>query len=98
MKGKRPIDSVPFWGQNDSMNEDNERGQQPEKKRNRWSVTFDTASTERIERMAGHDNYKKAEIIRHALALEDLYRKTLKNGGQFFIRYADGSVGEIVRP
>jgi hypothetical protein len=73
------------------------RGASP-RKRSRFSVTFDTFSTERIERMAGNDDAKKADIIRHALALEDLYRQTLRDGGQFFIRRADGTIAEIVRP
>lgn len=43
-------------------------------KRSRLSITFDSRSTERLERMVGDDEEKQAEVIRQALALEDLYR------------------------
>jgi hypothetical protein len=68
-----------------------------EKKRLRFTVSFDPNSTERIERMAGNDDQKKADILRHAIALEDLYRETIRNGGRLLIERADKTVAEIVR-
>jgi hypothetical protein len=63
----------------------------------RLSVTFDKRSTERLERLAS-DDQGKAEVIREALALEDLYRDVTSKGGRMLIQRADGSIAEVVRP
>lgn len=66
-------------------------------KRSRFSVTFDSRSSERLERMASDDE-GKAEVIRQALALEDLYRQTVSTGGKLLVQRADGTIAEVVRP
>jgi len=66
-------------------------------KRSRFSVTFDSRSTERLERMA-QDDEGKAEVIRQALALEDLYRQTISSGGKVLIQRKNGTVAEVIRP
>jgi hypothetical protein len=63
----------------------------------RLSVTFDKRSTERLERLAS-DDQGKAEVIREALALEDLYRDVTSKGGKMLVQRADGSIAEVVRP
>ncbi len=63
----------------------------------RLSVTFDKRSTERLDRLAS-DDQGKAEVIREALALEDLYRDVTSKGGRMLIQRADGSIAEVVRP
>jgi hypothetical protein len=62
----------------------------------RLSVTFDIRSTERLDRLA-NDDQGKAEVIREALALEDLYRDVTSKGGRMLVQRADGSIAEIVR-
>jgi hypothetical protein len=63
----------------------------------RLSVTFDNRSAERLDRLAA-DDQAKAEVIREALALEDLYRDVKTKGGRMLIERADGSLAEVVRP
>jgi hypothetical protein len=63
----------------------------------RLSVTFDNRSAERLDRLAANDQ-AKAEVIREALALEDLYRDVRSKGGRMLIERADGSLAEVVRP
>jgi hypothetical protein len=63
----------------------------------RLSVTFDKRSTERLDRLAS-DDQGKAEVIREALALEDLYRDVTSKGGRMLVQRADGSIAEVVRP
>jgi hypothetical protein len=63
----------------------------------RLSVTFDIRSTERLNRLAS-DDQGKAEVIREALALEDLYRDVTSKGGRMLVERADGSLAEVVRP
>jgi hypothetical protein len=63
----------------------------------RLSVTFDKRSTERLERLAS-DDQGKAEVIREALALEDLYRDVTSKGGRMLVERADGSLAEVIRP
>jgi hypothetical protein len=63
----------------------------------RLSVTFDKRSTERLDRLAS-DDQGKAEVIREALALEDLYRDVTSKGGRMLVERADGSLAEVIRP
>ena len=63
----------------------------------RFSVTFDAKSAERLDRLAA-DDQGKAEVIRQALALEDLYRQVTAQGGKLLIQRSDGSIAEVVRP
>jgi hypothetical protein len=67
------------------------------KKATRFSITFDVRSIARLERMAS-DVEGKAEVIRQAIALEELYRDTRRAKGKFLIEYADGTMAEVVRP
>jgi hypothetical protein len=69
---------------------------EPNLKRARFSVSFDPRSNERLSRMAS-DNEGKAEVIRQALALEDLYREVVRKGGRLLVERADGSVAVVVR-
>jgi hypothetical protein len=64
---------------------------------NRLSVTFDRRSSERLDRLAS-DDQGKADVIREALALEDLYRDITSKGGKMLVQRADGSIAEIIRP
>ena len=63
----------------------------------RMSVTFDPRSADRLERLSGEER-DKAEVIREALALEDLYQSTVASGGKFLVQRPDGTIAEIVRP
>jgi hypothetical protein len=66
-------------------------------KNRRFSVTFDERATAKLERLAGDDAEKKAEFIRQGVALEEIRRQTVREGGNIFIRRSDGSIAEIVR-
>jgi len=63
----------------------------------RLSVTFDPRSAERLERLAG-DDQGKADVIRDALALEDIYRDVTSKGGRLIVQRPDGTSAEILRP
>jgi hypothetical protein len=63
----------------------------------RLSVSFDPRSAERLERLA-KDDQGKAEVIRDALALEDMYRDATSAGGRLLVQRPDGTLAEIVRP
>ncbi len=63
----------------------------------RLSVSFDPRSAERLERLAG-DDQGKADVIRDALALEDMYREATATGGRLLVQRPDGTVAEILRP
>ncbi len=63
----------------------------------RLSVSFDPRSAERLERLAT-DEQGKAEVIRDALVLEDMYRDATASGGRLLVQRPDGSVAEILRP
>jgi hypothetical protein len=63
----------------------------------RFSITFDPRSAQRLDRLAG-DDQGKAEVIRQALALEDLYQDVKEKGGKLLVQRPDGSVAEVVRP
>lgn len=63
----------------------------------RLSVSFDPRSAERLERLSG-DEQGKAEVIRDALELEDLYREAVSGGGKLIVQRPDGSIAEVLRP
>lgn len=63
----------------------------------RLSVTFDPRSAERLERLAG-DDQGKADVIRDALVLEDIYRDVTSKGGRLIVQRPDGTSAEILRP
>jgi len=63
----------------------------------RLSVSFDPRSAERLERLAT-DDQGKADVIREALELEDMYRDATSSGGRLLVQRPDGSVAEILRP
>jgi len=63
----------------------------------RLSVSFDQKSAERLDRLSG-DDQGKADVIRDALELEDVFREVTQGGGRLIAQRADGSVAEILRP
>jgi hypothetical protein len=64
----------------------------------RISVTLDTKSTDRLNRLSSDDEESKAAVIKRGLALEDLFRDVTSEGGKILVKRADGSIAEVVRP
>ena len=63
----------------------------------KFVVNFDGKSLERIDKWST-DNASRAEFIRQAISLEDLYRTTINKGGRFIVENADRTLVEIIRP
>lgn len=64
----------------------------------RISVTLDTKSANRLERLSSDDEESKSAVIRRGLALEDLFREVTDEGGKIFVKRLDGTIAEVVRP
>jgi hypothetical protein len=65
--------------------------------KDKFTVQFDPRSLAHIDRWST-DSESKAEFIRQALALEDIFREARSKGGKFLILNFDGTMAEIVRP
>lgn len=64
----------------------------------RISVTLDTKSVNRLERLSSDDEESKSAVIRRGLALEDLFREVADEGGKILVKRPDGTIAEVVRP
>lgn len=62
----------------------------------RLSITFERRAAERLDRLAT-DGRSKADVIREALALEEVYREAEAAGDTVLIRTGDGTERRIVR-
>jgi len=63
---------------------------------NRLSVTFERRAAERLDRLATGGR-SKSDVIREALALEEVFQKATEAGETVFIRTKAGTEREIVR-
>jgi hypothetical protein len=62
----------------------------------RFTVTFDKMASDRLERLAEGRN--KSDVIREALALEEVFKQALAEGATLVIRSNNGKPDrEIVR-
>jgi len=64
----------------------------------RLTVSFEKKAAERLERLAEDTGRGKSDVLREALALEEVYQKYRDEGATFIVRSADGTEREIVRP
>ena len=62
----------------------------------RLSVTFESRATERLTRLAVGGR-SKADVLREALALEEVFQKAHAAGETVLIKGKDGALREIVR-
>lgn len=61
----------------------------------RITVTFEKSAAERLDRLA--KDRSKSDVIREALALEEVYQKALAEGATLVVKTSNGSEREIVR-
>ena len=61
----------------------------------RITVTFEKTAAERLERLAKERS--KSDVIREALALEEVFQKALAEGATLVVKAANGAEREIVR-
>lgn len=61
----------------------------------RLTVTFENVAAARLERLA--QGRSKSDVIREALALEEVFQNALQAGASLFVRGADGIERMIVR-
>lgn len=62
----------------------------------RLTVTFEPRAVERLDRLATGGR-SKSDVIREALALEEVFRDAQAAGETLFIRSPDGTETRIVR-
>jgi hypothetical protein len=61
----------------------------------RLTVTFENVAAARLERLA--KGRAKSDVIREALALEEVFQNAISAGASLFVRGADGIERMIVR-
>jgi Arc/MetJ-type ribon-helix-helix transcriptional regulator len=61
----------------------------------RITVTFEKSAAERLDRLA--KDRSKSDVIREALALEEVYQKALAEGATLVVKTPNGAEREIVR-
>jgi hypothetical protein len=62
----------------------------------RLSISFEGKAKERLDKLtAGGES--KADVLRQALALEELYQEASKRGANFYLKEPDGTIKELVR-
>jgi hypothetical protein len=61
----------------------------------RLSITFEGMAEERLNKLTKL-GLSKADILRHALALEEIYQEAHKRGASFIIKELDGSIRELI--
>lgn len=66
-----------------------------EDKMPRVTVTFEKTAAERLERLA--KDRSKSDVIREALALEEVFQKAVAEGSTLVVRTQGGTEREIVR-
>ncbi len=64
----------------------------------RVTVSFEKKAAERLEKLAEATGRAKTDVLREALALEEVYQKYSGEGATFVVRTSDGTEREIVRP
>jgi predicted DNA-binding protein len=63
----------------------------------RLTVRFEKKAADRLEKLADQTGRQKNDVLREALALEEVYQKYSAEGGTFFVRTKDGAEHEIIR-
>jgi predicted transcriptional regulator len=61
----------------------------------RFTVTFEKQAAERLERLA--KDRSKSDVIREALALEEVFQKAIAEGSTLIVKTPTGQEREIVR-
>jgi len=61
----------------------------------RFTVTFEKSAAQRLERLAKERS--KSDVIREALALEEVFQKALAEGSTLVVKTANGTERAIVR-
>jgi hypothetical protein len=61
----------------------------------RLTITFEKVAAARLERLS--QGRSKSDVIREALALEEVFQKALGEGGTLIFKDATGKEREIVR-
>lgn len=61
----------------------------------RLTVTFENIAAARLERLS--QGRSKSDVIREALALEEVFQNALRDGGTLVVKMPNGSEREIVR-
>jgi hypothetical protein len=61
----------------------------------RLTVTFENVAAARLERLA--QGRSKSDVIREALALEEVFQNALRDGGTLIVKGPNGIEREIVR-
>ena len=64
----------------------------------RLTVSFEKGAAARLEKLAESTGRGKSDVLREALALEEVFQKYRDEGGTFIVRTKDGAEREIVRP
>jgi hypothetical protein len=61
----------------------------------RLTVTFEKSAAARLERLA--KDRSKSDVIREALALEELFQNALAEGSTLIVKTSSGTEREIIR-
>lgn len=61
----------------------------------RLTVTFEKTAAARLERLS--QGRSKSDVIREALALEEVFQNALREGGTLIVKGPNGKEREIVR-
>lgn len=61
----------------------------------RITVSFEKTAAKRLEKLA--QERSKSDVIREALALEEVYQSALADGARLIVRNPNGTEREIVR-
>jgi predicted transcriptional regulator len=64
----------------------------------RLTVSFEKGAAERLTELAEKSDRSKSDVLREALALEEVFQRYRGQGGIFIVRTPDGTEREIVRP
>lgn len=64
----------------------------------RLTLSFEKGAAKRLEDLAQKTDRNKSDVIREALALEEVFQKYQEQGASFIVRTPDGTEREIVRP
>jgi predicted transcriptional regulator len=64
----------------------------------RLTVSFEKSAAKRLTELAEKSDRSKSDVLREALALEEVFQKYSGQGGTFIVRTPDGTEREIIRP
>lgn len=62
----------------------------------RLSISFEGKAEDRLNKLTANGE-SKADVLRQALALEELFQEAIRRGASFIIKEPDGSIKELVR-